>query len=84
MKIIYNRRGQIIDIVGFVNYYNQGNNYNYGGNGHGNGNGYGNGNNNNYDSDDDFYYYRKDGTKAKMEADDVKEIKRETVEIKRK
>lgn len=82
MKIIYNRRGQIIDIVGFVNYYNQGNNYNYGGNGHGNGNGYGNGNNNNYDSDDDFYYYKKDGSKVKMDDDDVIEIKREETDRK--
>jgi len=80
MKIIYNRRGQIIDITGFVNYYNQGNNYNFGGNG--NGNGYGNGNNNNYDSDEDFYYYKKDGSKVKMDEDDVIEIKREETDRK--
>ena len=36
-----------------------------------------------YESDDDFYYYRKDGSKAKMSEDDVKEIKRETLEMKK-
>lgn len=82
MKIIYNRRGQIIDIVGFVNNSNQNNGYTFGGNGHGNGNGYGNGNNNNYDSDEDFYYYKKDGSKVKMDEDDVIEIKREETDRK--
>ena len=81
MKIIYNRRGQIIDIVGFVNYSNQNNGYNFGGNGHGNG--YGNGNNNGYDSDDDFYYYKKDGSKVKMNDADIKEIKKEEIERKK-
>ena len=37
-----------------------------------------------YESDDDYYYYKKDGSKAKMSDDDVKEIKRETLEVKRK
>lgn len=88
MRITYDRRGRIINISGYINMSNNGN-YNPGGghysggngnNDHGN-NGYENG----YDNDDeDFYYYRKDGTKAKMDANDVKEIKRETVEIKRK
>mgnify|MGYP006875371814 CR=1 FL=1 len=36
-----------------------------------------------YGSDDDYYYYRKDGSKAKMTDDDVKEIKRETLETKK-
>ena len=81
MKIIYNRRGQIIDIVGFVNYSNQNNGYTFGGNG----NGHGNGNNNGYDtnSDDDFYYYKKDGSKVKMDEADVQEIKKEEIERKR-
>lgn len=74
MRIIYNRRGQIIDVVGFVNFYNQGNNYNFGGNG--------NGNTTNFDLDEDFYYYRKDGSKVKMDQDDVIEIKREETERK--
>ena len=79
MKIIYNRRGQIVDIIGFVNYSNQNNGYTFGGNG----NGYGNGNNNGYDSDDDFYYYKKDGSKVKMNDDDIKEIKKEEIERKK-
>ena len=49
MKIFYNRRGQIVDVVGFVNGSSHGNGYNF------NGNGYGNGNYNNGDSDEDFY-----------------------------
>lgn len=81
MKIIYNRRGQITDIVGFVNSSNHSNGYTFGGNG----NGYGNGNNNGYDSnsDEDFYYYKKDGSKVKMDEDDIKEIKKEEIERKR-
>ena len=88
MRITYDRRGRIINISGYINALNSGN-YNPNGGHYSGGNGNnGNGNNgydNGYDDEDeDFYYYRKDGTKAKMEADDVKEIKRETVEIKRK
>ncbi|MFD2909437.1 hypothetical protein ACFSX9_11925 [Flavobacterium ardleyense] len=87
MRITYDRRGRIINISGFVNTSNSGN-YNPGGGNYSGGNGYnGNGNNgydNSYDdNDEDLYYYRKDGTKAKMDDTDVKEIKRETVELKR-
>ena len=85
MRIVYDRRGRIVDVYGFINHANGGYNYNpgthySGGNGH-------------YDddddygddyNDDDYYYYRKDGSKAKMSDDDVKEIKRETLEVKRK
>lgn len=81
MRIVYDRRGRIVDVYGFINHANGGYNYNPGthyssGNGH-------------YDDDDDYgdddyYYYRKDGSKAKMSDDDVKEIKRETLEVKRK
>lgn len=85
MRIVYDRRGRIVDVYGFINQANGGYNYNPGthyssGNGH-------------YDddddygddyNDDDYYYYRKDGSKAKMSDDDVKEIKRETLEVKRK
>ena len=86
MRIVYDRRGIIIDVYGFINALNSGYYYNpqgthyAGGNGN---NGYGN---NDYDDDEDedFYYYRKDGSKAKMSDDDVKEIKRETLEVKRK
>lgn len=67
LRIIYNRRGQIIDIIGNVKGnsrgYQTGNNYNYyGNNGNHNDSGY---------NDDDYYYYKADGTKAKIEdADD--------------
>ena len=84
MRIVYDRRGRIVDVYGFINHANGGYNYNpgthySGGNGH-------------YDddddygddyNDDDYYYYRKDGSKAKMSDDDVKEIKRETLEMKK-
>ena len=73
LKIIYNRRGYIIDIVGYVNYNSSHYNYNPGNGGHGNNyddDDYGN------DNDDDYYYYKKDGTKAKMSKDDIVEIKK--------
>ena len=85
MRIVYDRRGRIVDVYGFINHANGGYNYNPGthyssGNG---GYGYGDDNGDDY-NDDDYYYYRKDGSKAKMSDDDVKEIKRETLEVKRK
>ena len=75
LRIIYNRRGCIIDIIGYVNHHSAHYTYNPRGN-----NGYGN----DYDyenddddyNDDDFYYYRKDGSKAKMSKDDIEEIKK--------
>ena len=85
MRIVYDRRGRIVDVYGFINHANGGYNYNpgthySGGNGHyDDDDDYGD----NY-NDDDYYYYRKDGSKAKMSDDDVKEIKRETLEVKRK
>ncbi|WP_320814104.1 hypothetical protein [Flavobacterium sp.] len=78
LRIIYNRRGHIIDIIGHVNYSSTHYNHNPRENGgHGNGNNYGDddyGDNN--DNDDDYYYYKKDGTKAKMSKDDIVEIKK--------
>lgn len=85
MRIVYDRRGRIVDVYGFINHANGGYNYNPGThysseNGHyDDDDDYGD----NY-NDDDYYYYRKDGSKAKMSDDDVKEIKRETLEVKRK
>ena len=85
MRIVYDRRGRIVDVYGFINHANGGYNYNPGthyssGNGH-----YDDDDDYSYDyNDDDYYYYRKDGSKAKMSDDDVKEIKRETLEVKRK
>lgn len=85
MRIVYDRRGRIVDVYGFINHANGGYNYNPGTH-------YSSGNGHYYDdddygddyNDDDYYYYRKDGSKAKMSDDDVKEIKRETLEVKRK
>lgn len=76
LKIIYNRRGHIIDIIGFVNHYSTHYNYNpRSNNSHGYGNNYDDdyGNDNN---DEDYYYYRKDGSKAKMSKEDIEEIKK--------
>jgi hypothetical protein len=85
MRIVYDRRGRIVDVFGFINhangsyFYNLGTNYS-GGNG---GYDYGDDYNDDYESDDDFYYYRKDGSKAKMSEEDIKEIKKETLEVKK-
>ena len=84
MRIIYDRRGRIVDVFGFISYANNGYVYNprgihYSG---GNSNYYG-GNDDDYGNDNDYYYYRKDGSKVKMTEEDVNEIKRETLEIKK-
>jgi hypothetical protein len=75
LRIIYNRRGCIIDIIGYVNYYSTHYNYNPRGN-HGYGNNYDDDNEDDDYNDDDFYYYRKDGSKAKMSKEDIEEIKK--------
>jgi hypothetical protein len=77
LKIIYNRRGQIIDLVGDVKGYNRGyvvsSNH---GNGHGHGHENGNYNNNSDYDDDAYYYYKADGTKARIEDDATDKIKK--------
>jgi len=85
MRIVYDRRGRIVNVFGFINHANsgyfynpKGTHYTGGNNGYDDDNDYGD-----EDNDDDYYYYRKDGSKAKMSDDDVKEIKRETLEIKK-
>ena len=87
MRIVYDRRGRIVNVYGFINYANSGYTYNPRGTHYSGGNGgYGYGDNDyddDYGNDDDYYYYRKDGSKAKMTDDDVKEIKRETLEVKK-
>lgn len=60
LEIIYNRRGQIVDVVGAVK---GGRSYEYSQNNNGNSTYGGNQNSN----DDDYYYYRTNGTKAKIE-----------------
>ena len=60
LEIIYNRRGQIVDIIGAVK---GGRGYEYSQNSNGNNTYSGNQNT----TDDDYYYYRTNGTKAKIE-----------------
>lgn len=76
LRIIYDRRGRIIDIVGNVNYNSSHYNYNPGGNSYRGGNNYDYDDDNDDYNDDDYYYYKKDGTKAKMSKEDVIEIKK--------
>lgn len=84
MRIIYDRRGRIVNVFGFINYANKGYVYNPRGIHYSGGNGgYGQGDDDNYGNDNDYYYYKKDGSKAKMTEEDVNEIKRETLEIKK-
>ncbi len=83
MRIVYDRRGRIVDVYGFINHANGGYNYNPGTHYSGGNGVYGDDYGDDY-NDDDYYYYRKDGSKAKMSDDDVKEIKKETLEVKRK
>ena len=79
LRIVYNRRGQIISVYGTVNGFNHGYVYNPGGFG---GNTYYNTNVfNNDDFEGDFYYYRTDGTKAKMAEEDVNKIEREATSL---
>ena len=85
LRIIYDRRGRIVDIRGFVNAANHGYNYTPVNN-HYNPTTVYYGNNNGYDSDygyndNDFYYYKADGTKAKMSNEDVNDIKKEEREL---
>jgi hypothetical protein len=85
MRLVYDRRGRIVDVFGIINHANSGYFYNPRGTYSGGNGGYGYGNDYGDDyNDDDYYYYRKDGSKAKMSDDDVKEIKKETLEVKRK
>jgi len=86
MRIVYDRRGRIINVYDFINHTNSSYFYNPRGSHYAGGNsgyGYGNYNDDDYGSEDDYYYYRKDGTKAKMSDEDIKEIKKETLEIKK-
>ncbi|WP_313806398.1 hypothetical protein [Flavobacterium sp.] len=91
LRIYYNRRGQIIDAIGFVNGSSHAYAYNpfattggYGGNygadtdydyGYDSGSGY---------NDDDYYYYKSDGTKAKMSAAEIEEVKQDEKAVKAK
>ncbi len=60
LKIVHNRRGEIIDIIGQVKGYSYGNSH---------------GNSGNYytspaHNDNDYYYYKTDGTKVKIKEED--------------
>lgn len=72
LRIIYNRRGQIIDIVGTVKGRSTG--YHYGNTSYNNSTGY---------NDNEYYYYKTDGTKAKIEEDLVEEKPEDKVKIKK-
>ena len=75
LRIIYDRRGRIVNIIGVVNnysgnysypttnnHYQADNQYDY------------NSDYGNNDSEEDYYYYRQDGTKAKMSTEDIKQV----------
>ncbi len=77
LQLIYNRYGELVDMIGSVKGRNAGFTYNYYGNGN-NGHHYGNYNNDNNgynthyqtsnnNNNDDYYYYKADGTRAKVE-----------------
>ncbi|HLO72962.1 MAG TPA: hypothetical protein VK164_03420 [Flavobacterium sp.] len=89
MRIVYDRRGRIVDVYGFINATNSGYYYNPRGTHYSNDHddyGYDDDDNGDYDDDydeNDYYYYRKDGTKVKMSDEDIKEIKVETLEVKK-
>lgn len=76
LRIIYDRRGRIVNIIGVVNSYSG--NYTYTTNNNhyqaDNHNDYNSSDYGNTDSDEDYYYYRQDGTKAKMSKEDIKEL----------
>jgi hypothetical protein len=82
LRILYNRRGHIIDVVGYVNGASHAYAYNpYFDNGYGGGNtnynddyGYESGSGYN---EDDYYYYKADGTKAKMSDAEIDEVKKD-------
>nr|WP_294938382.1 hypothetical protein [uncultured Flavobacterium sp.] len=91
LRILYNRRGHIIDVVGFVNGASHAYTYNpHFDNGYGNGGpnynddyGYGYESGSGY-NEDDYYYYKADGTKAKMSKEEIEEVKRDEKIVKEK
>ncbi|MGX7668588.1 hypothetical protein [Flavobacterium pedocola] len=93
LRIFYNRRGCIIDVVGYVNGASHAYAYNpFAGAGYDNGN-YGPANDYGYDNgyesgsgynEDDYYYYRADGSKAKMSKEEVEEIRKDEQSVKEK
>ncbi|HSD15547.1 MAG TPA: hypothetical protein VLB74_12925 [Flavobacterium sp.] len=82
LRILYNRRGYIIDVDGYVNGWSHGYSYNpytYNGNGYDNqdsGNDYGYESGSGY-NEDDYYYYKADGTKAKMTSEEIDAVKKD-------
>ncbi|HNP32997.1 MAG TPA: hypothetical protein PKN96_06865 [Flavobacterium sp.] len=66
MRIIYNRRGEIVDTIGNIKSYSGYAYNNYGNYYYGDSNYYTASNYNNYNSND-YYYYKADGTKAVVE-----------------
>ena len=82
LRIFYNRRGHIIDVAGYVNGASHAYAYNpFTSGGYGNDYSY---NTPDYDygyesgsghNEDDYYYYKADGTKAKMSAAEIEAVK---------
>jgi hypothetical protein len=66
MRLVYNRRGDLIDVFGSIKAYNTGYAY-QSANQYASYNSY---NNNYYGNSNDYYYYRADGTRAKIEDND--------------
>ncbi len=68
LKIIYNKRNQIVDLIGTVKGDRYDTGYSYGAydNGYTTPEYYSTGNNSSY-NENDYYYYKTDGTKAKVE-----------------
>lgn len=93
LRIIYNRRGCIIDVIGFVNGANHGYAYiPYTGAGYDGSYGPGSGTydyNDNYAgyesgsgyNEDDYYYYRADGTKAKMSKEEIDAVRKDEMSV---
>ncbi|ESU28457.1 hypothetical protein FLJC2902T_18200 [Flavobacterium limnosediminis JC2902] len=79
LRIMYDRRGHIIDVIGYVNGWSHAYLYSpyvYNGNGGYDNMDYG------YDSgsgynEDDYYYYKADGTKAKMSKEEIETVKKD-------
>ncbi|MES2811576.1 MAG: hypothetical protein V4670_03815 [Bacteroidota bacterium] len=76
LRIVYDRKGRIVDIFGNVKGYRNG--YYEAPRGGNNGYDYPRGGDYNDNSSDDYYYYKQDGTKAKVEStEEKKEDKRD-------
>jgi hypothetical protein len=84
MRFAYDRMGRVVDTYGNIKSNTRGTAYQAytGNNGYGNNNNTGNGQGSSYgnnNGNEDYFYYRKDGSKAKMTAADIADIKKDQV-----